>query len=367
MGQEIAKIENIKIYSKALHQKREILVYTPQNYEENKLVVYNVIYVFDAQNRELFDYTHSIISFLSDATKQYIVVGITSPYIKKYDYARNNDYLPILETESAKKRYGKYFGNADNFLRYVQYEVIPYIENHYRVGAQRIAIGHSLSASFILHSMVKEPHLFNAYFAISPNLAYDNERIANELLRFDYHQLDHTFLYLSNANEGVGYWEQWIPARNKVYSFFGASKNFKNIHVVIRQFPDESHWSTFAPSLAYGLKQYFKYLDTLKTKLSDETYDIQIKVKVPNKNDTVFVTGNQKSLGDWNPDQIKMNRESDYVRVIKLTVQSPVELKFTRGSWNTEGEVKYIGGFNNIQINPIKQSEFKFEIIRWAD
>jgi len=34
-AQEIAKIENIKINSKELQQEREILIYTPQSYNEN--------------------------------------------------------------------------------------------------------------------------------------------------------------------------------------------------------------------------------------------------------------------------------------------------------------------------------------------
>jgi predicted alpha/beta superfamily hydrolase len=365
-GQEIAKVETIKIHSKALNQKRVILVFTPQDYKEEIFENYNVIYVFDAQEREFFSFTHSVISFLSNGQKKYIVVGITSPYIEKYDYARNNDFLPVLETESAKKRFGKYSGNADNFLKYVKNEVITYIENHYRVGPQRIAVGHSLGASFILYSMVKDQGLFNAYFAISPNFAYDNDRLARELLRFDYNKLKNTFLYLSNANEGKGYWQQWIPARNKVYYFLDTSKNLKTLHFVIKKFPNETHWSTFAPSLTYGLKRYFSYLDTTKTEFSNETYDIDIKVKVPNKNDTVYITGNQKPLGNWNPDKIKMNRESDYIRVIKLKVKSPVELKFTKGDWKTQAKVKNSYG-NNIMINPKHKSQFKFDIIGWAD
>ncbi|MDH5399834.1 MAG: hypothetical protein OEX02_16905 [Cyclobacteriaceae bacterium] len=116
-AQEVAKIEQISIASNELGQQREILVYTPQNYIENTLVDYDVFYVFDAQNREFFDFTHSIVSFISNSERKFIIVGITSPYIEKYDYARNNDLLPELETKDAKKHFGKYSGNADDFLK----------------------------------------------------------------------------------------------------------------------------------------------------------------------------------------------------------------------------------------------------------
>ena len=76
-GQEIARVENIKINSKELQQEREILIYTPQSYNENLYSSYDVIYVFDAHAREFFDYVHSIISFLSNTYKKFIVVGIT--------------------------------------------------------------------------------------------------------------------------------------------------------------------------------------------------------------------------------------------------------------------------------------------------
>ena len=103
------------------------------------------------------------------------------------------------------------------------------------------------------------------------------------------------------------------------------------------------------------------------TVFSKESYGIEVKVIVPNENDTVYLTGNQLSLGDWNPGQIKMNRESDFERSINIKVKAPVELKFTRGSWNAEGEVKYNDGYNNITINPKTKSKFEFEILEWAD
>lgn len=367
-GQQIASVHNIKIESKILNQERELLIYTPPSYNENTLVSYDVIYVFDAQNREFFDYTTSVISFISNATKKYIVVGITSLYIEKLEYARNNDLLPILKTDDSKKRYGKYSGNADNFLGYVKNEVVPFIENNYRTRSNKVAIGHSLSASFILYSMFKEPNLFDAYFAISPNFAYDNERLTTELTDFDYQRIkEKTFLYISNANEGVDYWKEWEPARKKVYSFLENSNNLDKINSVVKSFPEETHWTTFAPSLTLGLTEYFKYLENKTITFSDETYEITLNLKVPNKTDEVYVTGNQASLGDWNPALVKMKHKTDFEREIKLKVHTPSELKFTRGTWETEGLVKYVGGFDNIRINPKKQTEFEFEIIEWAD
>lgn len=366
-GQNIARTENVKIQSKSLNQEREILIYTPVDYDWRINEYFNVIYVFDSQSREFFDYTSSIISFLTDNTKSFIVVGITSPYNEELDYARNNDLLPILETKNSIDRYGKYSGNADNFFEFVSTEIIPYIDSNYRTLNNRIVVGHSLSASFILNSFVKNPNLFNDYIAISPNLAYDNDKLANKLVNFDYSKVDKpTYLYLSNANEGIKYWQEWKPARDKVYSFFNQTLENDNFKVQINEFPENNHWNTFPPSLNEALDFYFKKIYDLQEKeLSKEEYEVTIKVKVLSEKDTIYLTGNQENLGNWEPEKIKMKRVSDFERELKLKIKSPAQFKITRGNWETEAEVK--GTYGNITIKPEKQSNFEFEIENYFD
>ena len=248
-AQQIARVDNVKIHSKVLNQDREILIYTPTDYDSRTNEFFNVIYVFDSQNREFFDYTSSIISFLTNGNKSFIAVGISSPYNQKLDYSRNNDFLPVLKTQNSKNLYGRYSGNADNFLNYVASEVIPYINSNYRTLNHNVAVGHSLGASFILYSLFEKPNLFQNYIAISPNLAYDDDRLSNRLINFDYSKIKSpTYIYLSNADEGIEYWKEWKPSRDKVYSFFKDSLKEKNIIVEINEFPNNNHWNTFPPS-----------------------------------------------------------------------------------------------------------------------
>ena len=56
-----------------------------------------------------------------------------------------------------------------------------------------------------------------------------------------------------------------------------------------------------------------------------------IKVIVPNKTDDVYITGNQEALGNWNPNQVKMEKISDYERSISVDLSYPAEFKFTKG------------------------------------
>lgn len=367
--QQIAKVETLKINLSELNQEREILIYTPANYNEDLFVYYDVIYVFDSQNRELFDFTHSSLSFIeTNENKHFIVVGITSPANDSLDYYRNNDMLPSPKNVDPKTFYNGYSGNADNFLNFVTKEVMLYIDSNYRTMSNKISVGHSLGASLILYSFITNPEIFDSYIAISPNLSYDKERLATELINKNYTDIKTPkFIYLSHADEGVNYWKAWKPAREKVYDFINESAEKEKVTFVIDSFPENNHWSTFAPSLTSGLTKYLAYCEDLEKELSKETYHITITVVVQNKNDIVFITGNQSSIGNWNVKELKMNKTSDFERQIKLEVHSPAMFKFTRGTWGTEAIVKHNDGMENITIKPNERANFNFEIIDWID
>lgn len=91
-----------------------------------------------------------------------------------------------------------------------------------------------------------------------------------------------------------------------------------------------------------------------------------IKVIVPNKTDEVYITGNQESLGNWNPNSIKMDRVSDYERAISVTLNYPAEFKFTKGAWSSEGILKSLDNNPNARLND-KDSKHIFNIKGWAN
>lgn len=99
--------------------------------------------------------------------------------------------------------------------------------------------------------------------------------------------------------------------------------------------------------------------------MSIEEYEVTIKVKVPKKEDNIYIVGNQTNLGDWNPEKIKMNKISDYEREITLKLRSPEIFKFTRGSWGSEAEV--IGTYRDVTIKPESKKVFGFEVENYAD
>lgn len=365
-GQEIAEAKRVKLQSSELGQEREIFVYTPKFYNEDKYVHYDVIYVFDSQNREFFDYVSSSVKLINPG-KQFIVVGITSPYNEELDYARNNDMLPAPKNVLPPFYFGGTKGNGNKFLKYVKNEVVNYVENNYRTFQKRIAVGHSLSASLVLFSLPTEPELFDAYFAISPNFAYDKERILQEFRAFDFSKYNKkAFIYLSHANEGGNYWKSWKPARENFYDF-AEKLDTNKVFYIQNDDSKRNHWTTFAPNLTDALNRYFEFEETQKTVLSNEKYKITIKLTVPNKNDKVFITGNQDALNNWNAKGVKLERISDFGRQIELEVQSPVVFKFTRGKWDAEAIVKGNPNLKNMIIKLEKDQVYFFEVQNWLD
>ncbi len=328
-GQAIGNVEKIEVQSKILNHDREILIYTPAYYKESIYQYYDVIFVFDAQNREFFDLAHSLVSLLDEnkTEKPSIVVGI-SAYTGKDKYARNDDFLPFPKYDKIENNfYGFGHANRDGFSKYIKQEVLPFLEKNYRLSPRKLAIGHSLGASYVISTLINYPKLFNSYIAISPNFGYDKERLANELINYKFDELEkEKFLFISHADE-QNYWKGWKESRDKVYTFFNSIKPPK-ILFKHREYINKGHRTSFLPALYDGLKEYTKYLDSLPT----QKHLIEITVNVPNKTDEVYITGNQKELGSWEEGKIKMDSISPFKRKISLTLANKTQIRFTNGN-----------------------------------
>lgn len=365
---QYAKVEEYTIESKELNQTREIMVYTPLGYDEYIHTYYNVIYVFDAQTRELFDYVSSLANLSRESGQGIIIVGIKAKDIieekegkKKYVYFRNLDLLP----EDTDFFRGRFQGNSSAFLDYVQNEVIPHVEENYRVLPGKMAVGHSLSASFLMASLVKVPELFDNYIAVSPNLDYDDYRIIKDLRQFDTRQFKSPkYLYVSHGNEGEAFGWDVESGQN----FIRDSLSSENLKVAVENYPDQGHMSNFITSMGSVMRTYFDSIRPAWNKImSDESYEVTIQLKVLNEEDEIYVSGNQSNLGNWEQDQIKMDKVAPLIREIKVDVHDHVEVKFFRDgtsqAWIKFGE----DGRSTypIMIRPKAGGVYDFEVYKY--
>lgn len=102
-------------------------------------------------------------------------------------------------------------------------------------------------------------------------------------------------------------------------------------------------------------------------KVNTERRVITVSVTVPDANDKIYITGNQQALGDWEPNMVQLEKVSDFERRITLSVELPAQLKFTRGSWDTEAIVKNQAKGYNIDIQPKTSNQYDFIVTAWKD
>jgi hypothetical protein len=229
-----------------------------------------------------------------------------------------------------------------------------------------LAVGHSLGASYIISTLIDYPKLFSSYIAISPNFGFDKERLANELINYKFDELViDKFLFISHADE-QNYWKGWKESRDKVYTFFNSLKPSKIIYKN-REYIDKGHRTSFLPALYDGMKEYMKYLDSLPK----QKHVISITVNVPNKTDEVYITGNQKELGNWEEGKIKMDSISPFKRKISLTLTNKTQIRFTNGN-SKSNKVAEIENYDlpwlfYIPITPEFESNLEFNILDWTE
>lgn len=163
----IGKIDNVN--SKILNENRKILVHVPKDnpYDKN---TYPVVYLLDGDA-----HFYSVVGMIRQLSSvngnticpKMIVVGISNT-------DRTRDLSPT-KGESVSS------GGGDNFIAFIEKELIPYIDSKYPTIHYRTFIGHSLGGLTVMNSLVKKPELFNAYVAIDPSMWWDNENLLNEI------------------------------------------------------------------------------------------------------------------------------------------------------------------------------------------
>jgi hypothetical protein len=154
------------IHSEILDEDRPLLIHLPEGYEKSE-ELYPVVYLLNGGYKARFANTAATIQLLSDGGQgpSMIVVGI-----KDIQHAR--DFFPIPINGRG--------GEADNFLRFLIEELIPYIESNYRAASYRILMGASNSGLFTVYTLLTKPDAFNAYLAISPMIGWNPEFISDK-------------------------------------------------------------------------------------------------------------------------------------------------------------------------------------------
>lgn len=114
----------------------------------------------------------------------------------------NNNRIKDFTPTKSKKHLDIESGEADKFLEFMEHELLPYIDKKYRTRSYKIILGHSLGGLLAVHSLISKPYLFQAHFAFSPSLWWDDQLIVNRANKFfQKNKTLKNFLYLNMGKE----------------------------------------------------------------------------------------------------------------------------------------------------------------------
>jgi len=165
--------------SKALGEERRINVLLPPDYQKSGKK-YPVFYLLDGSAHEDYFHAAGLVDFMATygVMPQTIVVGISN-VDRKRDFTR-----PSVDEEDRKMVPTS--GGADKFAAFLETELIPYVDSHYRTDGKSTLFGQSLAGLLATQVLLEKPGLFDDYILVSPSLWWSHGQLlgnAPELLK----------------------------------------------------------------------------------------------------------------------------------------------------------------------------------------
>lgn len=171
------------VYSNILHENRKIWVHMPDTTSPDGIFYpqrYPVVYLLDGDAAHVA----SVASMLDQLGggggntmfPQMILVGIPNTY-------RSRDLTPshFTNTLSLDSMSAAQTGGGENFISFIEKELMPHIDSSYPTAPYRVLIGHSFGGLMAIHILINHTNLFNAYIAIDPSMWWDNQKLLKQV------------------------------------------------------------------------------------------------------------------------------------------------------------------------------------------
>ena len=154
------------VNSKILNEKRVVYIHVPDGHKNQR---YPVLYVLDADQH--FQSAVAIVEQISGIIPNMVVVGITNT-------DRERDMTPnhVQPNRLVNASEAKHTGGGENFMAFIEKELIPYVDAHYPTTSYRTITGHSLGGLAVMNAFVNHQNLFNTYVAIDPSIWWQGEQ-----------------------------------------------------------------------------------------------------------------------------------------------------------------------------------------------
>ncbi len=235
------------ILSKKLDAYRHLTISLPPSYDREIKKVYPLLFLLDGDY--LFDPFQGAISYGNywDDLPEVIIVGLA----QNRENERDSDCTFDEST-------GLPEGKGESFFEFIGGELMPFLQNKYRISPFKIIAGHDVTAGYMNLFLYKDNPLFNAYISLSPELATEMEvRVAERLGTFK----QNMFYYQSSADGDIK------KMRTKIATLDENIKaaNNPNLNYKYDDFKGASHYSLVLYSIPSALYQFFAVYQPIST------------------------------------------------------------------------------------------------------
>jgi predicted alpha/beta superfamily hydrolase len=257
-GGELQLVEDIviarhfRMHSKILAEDRDLLIYLPETYDNNQVpkLRYPVIYLLDGA--AYFEATTGIVHHLSapNAAVQRIPESIV---VAVQNTKRRRDMTP---SHMSSGPYSVGSGGATFFRAFLEKELLPQVDAHFRTDKSAILVGHSLAGLFVLDTFVEQPHLFRAYIATDPSLWWDDNLLARKLAESKPPKAESRVrVFIAQANSPTGNNDEMDAAHRAGIAQFRKTLGDSQLMALdfYRYYGDETHLSVPLVAIYAGL------------------------------------------------------------------------------------------------------------------
>ncbi len=242
------------IESNYTHKDYKIYVNIPAGYYQHPNKHYPAIFLLDADYS--FPIAKGIVEHLEDRNRmsEVFVFGIAYDGPDQYKLNRTRDYTP---TYVAKGGYGpqyqKVSGGAPKFEKFLQNQLIPYLDKSFRLNKDRTLVGHSFGGLFATWVSLRNPSLFSSDIIVSPSLWYDNHyvmKMHSQKAKLARATSPRLFFAVGDQEDG-GMYSMVGHLKDYVHGLTNSPQNKPQVTLVV--LPNEDHDTLFPTALTRGL------------------------------------------------------------------------------------------------------------------
>jgi len=256
------------LFSKTLKEQRDFWVQLPENYNPENKAKYPVVYLLDGFSlKSNLEVVYN--NYWGHYLPHMILVGISNREHRTRD----------LTTSQIKTRDGgsmdQNTGGAEKFTKFIEEELIPYIDGKYQTSPYRTLIGHSYAGLFTINMLINHAHLFENYIAIDPSIEWDNQKLLKEAkMKLQSESFKNKSLFVSLAAEQLHMWDEKVTIDNVMedsseFSLFARSIIAFSKHAETQKqaglnfswkvYPEDLHGTVPLPSMRDGLVFLFDW------------------------------------------------------------------------------------------------------------